>query len=154
MPWIRCSKPANWKVVTTNQFQFFGGSFFAHPLPWHTDQTQCQRNCQQRQHLGYILYTLSWGILWWSRKTIKYYATKKACISTLTRIIYMDMYNYCDANSEWYIFQQEPTKKTKKSIQMHVWKAVFGKLLRIQNIDLGWLHYVSPAVLYISNLHY
>ena len=33
---------------------------------------------------------------------------KKACISTLTGIIYTGIHNYGDANSYWYIFEKYP----------------------------------------------
>ena len=39
------------------------------------------------------------GIGSYSKLMIKYYVTKKACISTLTGIIYSGMNNYGDANS-------------------------------------------------------
>ena len=42
---------------------------------------------------------------------MKYYVRKKVSISTLNGIVYTGMYNYGDANSKQYIFEQEPTKK-------------------------------------------
>ena len=44
---------------------------------------------------------------------IKYYVKKMLCISTLTSIIYMIMYNYGDSDSKQYIFEKEPFKNLK-----------------------------------------
>ena len=45
--------------------------------------------------------------------------SRKRRLSTLTGIIYMGMYNYDDANSLQFIFEQEPTKKEKNTSQMY-----------------------------------
>ena len=92
----------------------FWWKFLRLSLPWHTDITQWQWKCWQRQHLRYILYSPSLGIGWWSKKMIKYYVTNKASISTLTRIIYTGIYNYGDANL--YVTFLNKSQKQKQNI--------------------------------------
>ena len=95
------------KMVQTCQEETTGNEtilyFWRESLPpstlWHTDITQCQGNCQQKQHLRCIIYFPSWGIGWWPKNMIKYHVTKKASISTLNGIVYTGMYKYGDARS-------------------------------------------------------
>ena len=111
-----------------NQFCIFGGSLFAQPPtpPWHTNQTQYQGNFLKRQHTEWILYTWSLGIEWWSKKMIKYYVTKKACISTLTRIIYTECIIMVIPTHNSTFFNESLQKTTKESHP-----AVFGNIFNI-----------------------
>ena len=86
---------------------------FLHPsLPWHTDLTQFKGNLRQRQHLRCILYSPSWGIGWWSKKTIKYYATKR------------HLYQYWPGSfiQEWIIMVTCQSKTIKNETILHFWQ--------------------------------
>ena len=103
------------KTIDNKPILHFCRQFIFPSAPWYTDLTPFQGNFQQRQHLIFLIYSPSWGIgLWW-KKMIEYYVTKKFSISTLNEILYTRMYNYVDANSWRYIFEQEPTKKITPS---------------------------------------
>ncbi len=48
----------------------------------------------------------------------------------------------------WYVCSRSST-----CCEIATGKAVFRKLLGSQNLDLSWLHYVIPTVLYMRKLH-
>ena len=87
-------------------------AFFCPFLVWNTDQTQYQGNCQQRQHLGYILYTQRWGF-GWRLKNNKILCQGKKNINP-NPPKHPWMHNNGDAKSLQYIFEWEPTKVTTK----------------------------------------
>ena len=116
-------QPLTWNKTVKNFQEKIGGNesilrfwwqFPCPDHPWHNDQTQCQVNCIQRQHLGRILYNRVWEIWWWSKKIIKYHITKNVSISTLNGVVYLGTDSYSYSNSWRYIFEWEPTKTTTK----------------------------------------